>query len=229
MAKKFVVIDTETAPLPGCVGCDPTAMVVYDIGWIITDNTGAIYERRSFVVHETFRDETLMTSAYYADKIPTYNAGLVAGAWRESTFLDIYKQFSDDCRKYGIKKIWAYNARFDRDVLNTTIAHYSNGFRKVFLPFGCKFYDIMTYARTAIASMKRYVKWCNSTGNLNRYNKPSMTAETIYRFLIKDGEFKEAHTALADCDIELHILQQCKRRKGKQPKPLCCMRYEPQD
>lgn len=229
MTKKFIVLDTETAPLPGCVGCDPSNMLVYDIGWIVTDNTGTVYERRSFIVHETFRDEDLMTSAYYADKIPIYNAGLVAGTWRENTFLSIYRRFSEDCRKYGVKKVWAYNARFDRDVLNTTIAHYSQAFRKVFLPYGCSFYDIMTYAKTTIVSMKKYTRWCNTTGNLNRYNKPSNSAQSVYRFLKKDGAFIEAHTALADCNIELHILQQCKRRKGKQPKPLGVMAYQPED
>ena len=68
MRKKeyFLVLDTETCntleqPLP------------YDIGWAVCDRFGNIYEKRSFIIEETFIDMyDVMKSAYYAEKIPHY-------------------------------------------------------------------------------------------------------------------------------------------------------------
>ena len=62
----YVVLDTETCntleqPLP------------YDIGWVICDKEGTIYEEHSFVIADTFIDMSeVMQTAYYAEKLPRY-------------------------------------------------------------------------------------------------------------------------------------------------------------
>lgn len=223
---RFIVVDTETAPTANCKGCDPLNMRVYDIGWIVTDNDGVIYEQHSFIVRETFRNLDMMKSAYYAEKLPLYYSGLLTGEWVEESFLNIWKLFSDECRKYNVKYVWAYNARFDRDTLNSTLEDYSNGFRKVFLPFGCKFKDIMMYAKNKLTKTKRYAKWASLTGAINGQGKPSCSAENVYRYLTKNIGFVEAHTALQDCIIELSIYRACRSRKSKQPKPLGIMAWQ---
>lgn len=222
---KFIVLDTETAPTAHCQGVDPLEMRVYDAGWLVVDEFGVIYERRSFIISETFRNANMMQSAYYANKLPLYYAGLLTGEWIEKPFYEVWKQFAADVKKYKVRKVWAYNARFDRDTLNSTLEEYSNGFRSVFLPFGVKFYDIMAYAKTAITNKKKYAKYCNLTGSLNGLGKPSNSAETVYRYLTQNIAFNEAHTALQDCEIELAILLSCRKTRKKQPKPLGCMAW----
>lgn len=222
---KFIVLDTETAPTATCQGVNPSQMRVYDCGYIVADDDGFIYEKRSYVVRETFRDIDMMNSAYYANKLPLYYQGLLTGEWVETSYYEIWKQLAADCKKYNVKKVWAYNARFDRDTLNSTLEDYSNGFRNVFLPFGVKFYDIMQYAKTCITNKKKYAKFCTLTGSLNGLGKPSNSAETVYRYLSKNGAFSEAHTALQDCEIELAILLKCKKTHTKQPKALGCMAW----
>ena len=67
-----IVVDCETAPCDKTIkGVTPTNMLVYDVGWVVTDKRGRVYEERSFVNADIFLDEkALMQSAYYANKIP---------------------------------------------------------------------------------------------------------------------------------------------------------------
>ena len=60
----YLVLDTETTN-----GLDDP--LVYDIGGVIADKQGRIYERFSFVIRDIFvYERTLMQTAYYASKIP---------------------------------------------------------------------------------------------------------------------------------------------------------------
>jgi hypothetical protein len=211
--KKFIVLDTETAPT--CAGeLEARNSRVYDLGYIVTDNTGAIYEAKSFIIADTFFNHALMDSAYYANKTPIYYNG-IGTLWQVKSFLDAYKEFMLDCRKYEITDIWAYNMNFDRQALNATIEDYSKGFKGFFFPYKTKFHDIWDYAGSTICNTKKYVKWCLSNGYVSDKGNPSTSAETVYRYISTDNTFNEEHTALSDCRIELAILLKCKKRNQK--------------
>jgi len=210
-----MVLDTETAPTIKYHDSNihPETMLVYDIGWIVASgDTGAILERRSFVVAETFYSE-YMESAYYADKLPQYYEGLGTD-WTADNFINIWQQFKNDVIEYNIKNIWAYNAKFDEIVLNNTIKTYSNGFVKWFKPYKCNIRDIWDYA-SCITKTKKYVTWCVLNGYVSDKGNPSTSAEVVHRYLTDDNDFIEAHTALADCEIENAILTAAKRRHVK--------------
>ena len=67
--KKYImVIDIETTN-------GLTDMLAYDIGFIVADLHGNIYEQRSYMVAELFCDERykyLLDTAYYKNKLPSY-------------------------------------------------------------------------------------------------------------------------------------------------------------
>ena len=67
-----IVLDCETAPCDRTFEeVEPLNMLAYDIGWVVTDKRGIVYEKRSFIVADIFLDEQdLMNSAYYAKKNP---------------------------------------------------------------------------------------------------------------------------------------------------------------
>ena len=93
MTKKyFIVLDTETMnsiEQPLC----------YDIGWVVCDRDGNIYERRSFVVAETFIDmKDTMKSAYYAEKIPQYWDDIKSGKREIKPMWKIRKLMLDDMK-----------------------------------------------------------------------------------------------------------------------------------
>ena len=212
--KPFVVLDTETAPEANFDknNMDKTSLV-YDLGYVISDGKN-ILRKRSFVIAETFFNNELMQSAYYADKLPQYRAGLGTN-WQVVSFFEAWTTFKADCKEFGVKDMYAYNARFDRNTLNHTIEHYSNGFVRWFFPYKMNVKDIWTMAGDTICNTKKYVKWCMSHGYVSPSGNPRTTAEAVYRYLMKDNDFVEAHTALDDAQIEEKILRKIRKRHQK--------------
>ena len=108
MKKYFIVLDTETLntveqPIP------------YDIGWVVCDRDGNIYERRSFIVAETFLDmKDVMASAYYAEKIPSYWEDIKCGNRTIKPMWTIRKMFIEDMKAYNTNRVGAYNMGFDK-------------------------------------------------------------------------------------------------------------------
>lgn len=215
----FVVIDTETAPVAKSKEVRADLMRVYDFGYIIANDKGETLVSRSFVIADTFYNNQLMQSAYYANKLPQYYAGL-GKEWEVVSLAEAKRVFAKDCRAYSVRKAWAFNGRFDMGTLDATINDYSNGFVRYFLPFGLKWYDIMAFAKTSICNTTKYRNFCEQYGHMTDKGNPRHTAECVYQYVSGNTEFVERHTALADCEIELEILRKCFKTRKKQPKPL---------
>ena len=99
-------LDTET-----CNGIlvndklDLSQSIVYDIGWVITDKQGRIYETRSFLIYEVFvAMKDVMSSAYYAEKIPMYWEQVKSGQRKLVKFSTMYNQFWEDVKKIQCEK-----------------------------------------------------------------------------------------------------------------------------
>lgn len=212
--KPYAVIDTETAPQANFDkrNMDKTSLV-YDFGYVISDGEEIICAR-SFIISETFFNSEMMNSAYYADKLPQYRAGMNI-EWEVVDFITAWRTFKADCEQFGVRDVFAYNAKFDRNVLNHTIEHYSNGFVKFFFPYKTRIKDIWSMAGDTVCATKKYVKWCVDNGYLSEAGNPRTSAEVVYRYLMKNDSFIEAHTALNDAFIEEEILRKVRKRHQK--------------
>lgn len=215
----YVVIDTETAPTVNHKDnqAHPETSLVYDFGYTIRDCNDCELVSRSFVIAETFTNLHLMNSAYYADKLPLYHAGIGStdsSTWRMVSFAEAWETFKADCKLHEVKTAWAYNARFDLIALNNTIRTYSNGFVKFFFPYKMKVRDVWDYASN-ITGSKAYVGWCVEHGYFTASGNPQTGAEIVYRFIAGDNDFIEDHTAYSDACIEDAILVAAKRKHAK--------------
>lgn len=220
MGRAYIVLDTETADqyVRKTDQPEPENSLVYDCGWVVVKD-GEILATRSFAISETFARQDVMNSAYYADKLPKYYAGMRmddTGDWEVAPFIKVWEQLRDDCKTYDVRKVWAYNARFDRAALYNTLETFSNGFVPGYrlLPYGVRFADVWDHASN-ITSTKKYVRWCIRHGYLTKNGNPSTNAEIVYRYLVQDNTFNEDHTALSDAKIENFILCASMRRKSK--------------
>ena len=216
--KKFIVLDTEATN----TGKESAARFgvgasVYDLGYVVADATGAVYYQNRTIIADTFNDAALMRSAYYADKLPQYYAELANGC-KLMTMRDALKTLRGDIRTYDVKDVWAYNARFDADALNSTVSQASNGFCEWALPYGVKWRDIMRYAQSTVCATKKYRAWTEAHGLVTKTGRARVTAEAVYQYLTGDDGYTEQHTALADAQDELAILLACLKRKKKMPK-----------
>lgn len=218
--RKFIVLDTE-ATRTGTVSAARLGegARVYDLGYIVADASGAVYSEKRLIISDTFLDAGAMRTAYYAEKIPAYYQALANKTAQLITMQDAFNTLRADIKTYDVRDVWAYNARFDRDALNSTVAHISDAWQTWALPYGTKWRDIMRAFESCIYPTKKYAAWAaDQRGGYGKNGKPRKTAELAYRYISGEDEYVEEHTALSDARDELAILLACMKRKKKLPK-----------
>lgn len=202
--EKFIVLDVETAN-------DTVDALTYDIGFIVADRHGNIYERYSFCVYDIYRGEReLMQSAYYAHKLPLYEEGLKNGEYKLVKFSTVKSIIWKLMADYNITKVFAYNCHFDRNALTKTQRWLTKSKYRWFFPKETEFCDIWNFACSTICQQKGYKDFCELNGYIsNRGNNYRSSAETVYQFITNQNDFEELHQGLADVYIEYEILLKC--------------------
>lgn len=207
----YLVLDTETAN-----GLDQP--LVYDVGGVVTDKQGRIYEKFSFVVRDIFvYERALMQTAYYANKIPEYVEDIHN---RERVMMDFYeirRYILNLMKKYNITDVAAYNAHFDRNALNTTQRWLTKSRSRYFFPYGTNFVCIWNMACQTLCQRITYRRFCeenqlfsgNGHGTDKKAHNISTSAENVFRYLILNPEYQEEHKGLDDVLIETEIMRRC--------------------
>jgi hypothetical protein len=217
-------LDTETCNgLMNGDKLDLSQSIVYDIGWVITDRQGRIYEQRSFLIYEVFvAMKDVMASAYYAEKIPMYWEQVKTGQRKLVRFQTMYNQFWNDVKTYNVKNVFAHNARFDYNALNNTIRFLTKSNKRYFFPRKIEIWDTLKMSRQTIGKQKSYREWCFRNNFVTKHRTPQvrLTAEILYRYITGNVTFEESHTGLEDVLIETKILVHCFRQHKKMEKRL---------
>lgn len=209
----YITLDTETAmPLDN--------PLVYDIGFIVHDKQGTIYERHSYIVQEIFFKQEIMATAYYKDKIDSYVDDINNGTRIIKKFNDIRKILLSLYNEYNCKAIISYNARFDYKALNNT-TQYLNGY-KYYYPKNVEIYDSLKMVNDTLAKRNTYKRFCQENGYLTNHKtpRPQVKAEIVYRYITRDLNFVESHTGHEDCEIEVVIFTKCMQQHKKMRKKL---------
>lgn len=194
----IIIFDTETISLekPFC----------YNVGYTIMDtDRKIILIKRDFVISQIWNNQPLFASAYYNDKKQLYIGKMRS---RQSTLVYwgyAMGQLRRDVKNYNVGYAYAYNSRFDDNVLNFNCDWHKtqNGLDNV------EIIDLYGLAITYIVNQTDYQEWASKNGKIGTTGKPSATAEVVYQYLTKNTDFIEEHTALADAIIETDILIKC--------------------
>lgn len=200
----YLILDTETAN-----GLDDP--LVYDIGGVVTDKQGRIYESFSFVIRDVFvYERALMRTAYYACKIPDYSNDICTGKRAMVNFHEARQFILNLMKEYNIHNVAAYNAHFDRNALNTTQRWLTKSKYRYFFPYNTNFVCIWNMACQTICQRKTYKNFCEDNNFVsNRGRNISTSAENVYRYLILNPEYTEEHKGLDDVLIETEIMKKC--------------------
>lgn len=198
----ILIIDTETTG-------DFSSPIIYDIGWVVLDKELNITVQREYLVQEVFNNSYLMDSAYYASKKGMYQDRIRRYDIQVKPLQHIIKTLLKDMRQ--TKVFSAYNVAFDYKAISSTI-------KLVASQLTDKWYKainrkellcIMNLAAETLLNNEDYIQvaltkgWFTAKGNLKS------NAEVAYRYLTKNYDFIEEHTALADVLIEKDILKYC--------------------
>ena len=204
--EKYIVLDSETTNSIEDPFC-------YDIGFVVIDKTGKIYETHSYVVADVFLDRQLMASAYFADKIPQYWNDIKNGKRQLRRLKTIKNILHDVMTQHKANMVCAYNCAFDVRSGNYTQRYLTCSKYRYFYPYGTQFMDILKLARGILKTDENYKTFCKKNNYLTEKGQNRYTAEIVYRYLF-DKDFVEEHTGLADCLIEAQIMV---KLMGKNP------------
>lgn len=205
----ILVFDTET------VSCNKP--FCYNLGYVIYDtDRKAVLVKRDFVVEQVWHNRPLFETAYYAEKRPIYVAAMRAHKTTMDKYGYIQNQMARDIRDYNVQGAYAFNSPFDDRVFayNSDYYHCKNALDII------PIFDIRAYA-TAYLMDDNYRDFCDrneevKSGTDRKFVTEAdgykTTAESFYCYLQNTSDFDEAHTALADSEIELEILRACIER-----------------
>lgn len=213
MNPTILVLDTETTGLqkPFC----------YNLGYAIYDPAAdKIVLERDYVVEQVWHNLPLFESAYYADKRPQYVTAMRTRKAVMDKYGYIMAQMIRDIRDCNVSGVYAFNSGFDDRVINFNCDYYhcKNPLDNV------PVFDIRGYACTCFMS-DTYRNFCDTHAEVKNAQGDykfitdsdgyKTTAESFQCFLNYSPDFDEAHTALADCKIELNILKMCLQMGAK--------------
>lgn len=224
LRKKYLaVVDTETAN--GFMENGKINLfysLVYDYGYIIRDLAGNILVARSFAIKEIFLDKNLMSSAYYAEKIPQYWEEIKNGQRELVSFFTMRKIFLADCKKYNVTTVTAHNAGFDVRALNNTIRLLTGSRCRYFFPYKFEIWDTLKMSRDVFKTLKGYKAYCVRNSYMTKHKIPQIkcTAEILYRYISGNDDFIEKHKGIDDVLIESEILTYCLKSHKKMRKRL---------
>ena len=204
--EKILVFDTETAggfanPL------------VYDVGGVVMDETGFIYERFHWAVLEIIGNPHIMDTAYYAEKMPKYWLEVAAGNIKVLPFAEVLQKLTALIDWHDIKTIAAYNFRFDAKAMSSTamrLFNNPNWMNRVYTP-AC----IWCGACDSVLHTKKFYNWAIKNGYVSECGNPRTNAEVCFRYITGNADFIEEHTGGKDAEIEAHILAAILRRRQK--------------
>lgn len=210
MQKKFyMILDCETVA---------DARVPYDVAYILIDRAGNVIERFNALTAETMNNPT-MRFILEKDNFAAHKAGfyLTNTPAEIMPFTQIAAHVWAMIQAFNAVVV-AYNVKFDYRVLNA----YS---RKLdgcdFFPPECEIWDMWTMALYSICASRNYAAFCDAHDMRTDKGNRKSGAEAVFAYLQNNPEFEEAHTALADCEIEVQIFLAILARKKKLHTDLC--------
>ena len=216
---KYLFMDGETAETPMVDGqLDVKNGQVYDLGLMVIDENGKVYDQISLVNQDVFFGmPESMKVAYYADKRPQYVKDILAGKRVLVDSWQMYRIFHEMCKKYEVSAIIAHNAFFDVKTLNATMRYQTKSRCRWFVPWGMEIIDTLKLARNTFGKDPDYVTWCEENGYMTNHStpRPRLTAEILYRYITGDNSYMESHTGLEDVTIEKEIFKACMEKMGE--------------
>ena len=205
--KYYMVLDTET------VG---DARVPFDVAWTIIDRQGEIVEQQNYFTQEIVGNPTglylIAKDSFSKSKAQFYFDSAENNPNLITSFENVVYELQDALRVWNGAAVVAYNARFDVSVMNNYAQ--ALGMSPVFGE-DVEVWDLWNIALHSLCNSRNYVEFALLNNFITESGNVQSSAEAVFNYLLKDNKFEEAHTALADTEIEAKILYACFKRHKK--------------
>lgn len=202
-----MILDVE-----GMSTCRP-----YNIGWIVGDKQGGIYESESMAILSCVWENLQnclqakeMTHKNIQEILGDIENGINKRKYIYNSTEEAKKKIIDTIILNNITEIWAYNATFDKSSIKRLFRNDWEIINNL-----VTFYDIIPAIVHTKLLTKKYIKFCNENGYITQKGNIMTKAEIVYKYLTNNLTFEEEHTGLSDCRIEYEILLTAFKTKKK--------------
>jgi hypothetical protein len=204
----IIVFDTETAGVK--------TQSLLNVGYMIVDLdlTTFTYKtkvKRDYILRDVYRNTMWMRNDMFVGDeklgVITHNIEHKGAVLR--TEKQVFEQLARDLAKHSVEFGYAYNCQFDTDKFAKTAIAYGlpNPLENI------KVFDLWGFAYWNICITKEYQDFCLENRLTTKSGKFFPTSvEGVTKYLNKDIDFVEEHTALSDVYWELRILCECAKR-----------------
>lgn len=198
----IMVLDTETV---GTFG----KPLIHDIGFTIVDKHFKVLHKDRFLVAELHKDGRwiLDTSEFYNQYKDTYNHARKVEKIRY--WSEIAETIVKLIREYKVSTISAYNLQFDFKAIMYTEQMFNRtkqSLAKVLNQKTKNLLCIYNLACETILQSKEYHAFAEENGYISEAGNIRTNAEVCYRYITKNPDHVESHTALSDAEEETEIL-----------------------
>ena len=202
----ILLLDTETATLTD---------FVYDVAYAITDRKGRVLETFNALVEENVTVPEKMAKAYYQKKTYTHYIPMLGNDEIElMPWSEIVANMRESIARHNVGILSAYNLGFDAKVMRATNKDLGDG--PIFQQ-PVRQLDLWRFAAQTLLSQKSYESFAREHGLISAAGNLKSSAEASYRYIHRNPDFVEDHTALSDVLVENDIMARCFAQKKTVP------------
>jgi hypothetical protein len=182
-----IIIDTETTKLG----------YVYNYAYIVFNNKGIIKTYNTLITEAFQYDNSIISKL--DKRLQDYDN------MPRVSIIEAVTRLLEDVKDYNAD-VYAFSAsHFDTYHIKQTLA-IANASTTMLQPFK----DLQGLSSTTICNQPTYIRVCRDKNMKTKKGYISRTAQNLYRYVSKDYDYKQTHTALDDCFIELAIWKHVK-------------------
>jgi len=196
----YCVFDTETIGI--------TKKWVYDLGAVITNKEGKLLYKKRWIIQEVMNIPNIADIAFYGEKIKTFYP-----QFTPVKFALAREEFRSMLKHFNVNIITAYNLNFDMHAIKETLEFTEIGNK--FLNYPLTFFDLWNASCDTILKQKKFKEIAKKEQWITKSNNLQSSAEIAYKYITKNYNFVESHTALEDAIIEAKILQAVLKQKQR--------------
>lgn len=186
---------------------DNTSNKPYNVGFVVTDKKGRIYERFNYVIVDVFYDTAIMEHA------SNYKKNKLIENFPKVYATTVLKKVHQLMEEYSIKKVIGFYIAHDKNALDNLAECYTEERR--FFPKDTIFICTRELSCQLILNRPTYKMFCEKHKKFTKNGNPRTNAETVYQYILGDAKYKSEHTALKDAEREAHIFAYCMRQHKK--------------
>ena len=203
---RILLLDTEAKKLE-------EGSLVYDLGYIVTNKKGKIYEARSLLISDVLERKELFKSKYYNTKLVFYRKLFLNMTTEYTSFQNAVKILKNSFEFWDCSTLAGYNLNFDLTALQFSASQLGGQADLEEVLQNSRFLDVWLLALLSLCQQKAFFRFAVARNLLTEKGFPLTSAEVLQEYVTGNKDYH--HTALSDCYSTLPIMVKALRQNKK--------------